>query len=211
MLKIFRTSKKYRVLDTSILIDGRIYGIIECGFLDGDIIVPSFVVDELQKMADSKDHEKRKKGQRGLEYIQKIQSLVPVEIWSKKIEEIESVKEVDTKVVLLCKEIEAKLLTLDYGLNKIAKIHGVIVLNINDLYNSIRPQFYSGQKIRTKIIKEGTQDNQGFARWEEDGTTIVVENGKQHIGKKVLVEVLSVYQNQSARIVFTKFLEVLNG
>lgn len=200
MLTLFKNNN-YKILDTSILIDSRIIEILSSGFLEGEIIVPQFVIDELHKLADSQNIDKKNKGKRGIEILNKLNKIKKIEIWNKKNKQIDSINHTDTKLIYLCKEINGRLLTIDYNLNQIAKVHNVIVLNINDLFNAVRPKFLVGDKITIKIKKEGNKDNQGVGHLE-DGTTVFVDDGKKYIGKKITVEVRQIMQDSSARMVF---------
>ncbi len=203
MFNLFKDEKNYKVFDTSVLIDGRILGILQSGFIEGTIAVPTFVITELDTLGTSKWQDKRLKGQRGLEALTKIQKIIPIEILDDFDKEINDVKGVDTKLVLLCKQIKGKLLSVDNSLNDIAKVHGVSILDINELYDAIRPKIYEGQKLYIKVIRKGNEENQGVGTLE-DGTMVVVDGGFPHIGKKVQVVVRSVLQNTSGRIIFTK-------
>ena len=147
MLKFLNRNKNSKVIDSSVFIDGRIIGIIESGFMEGNLIIPQFVLEEMQTMADSKDHDKRQKGRKGLDVAFKVQKLANAKVLDKEVE----ANTVDMKLVILSKEINAKLLALDVNLNKVAKVHLIPVLNINDLYNAIKPRLVVGQTISIKI------------------------------------------------------------
>ncbi len=193
------------VIDTSIIIDARILDIVKTGFLEARFIVPRFVLNELQALADSTEHMKRQKGKRGIEVLHSLkkEQNIEVEIYS---EDVEGVKSVDEKVVLLAQNLDAKILTTDYNLNRIAQLQGVKVLNINDLANALKPTFIAGEHFSVKLIKEGKEHNQAIG-YLEDGTMIVVENAKWLIGKTVDIEVTSILQSPSGRIIFTKLAQ----
>jgi len=190
------------VIDTSIIIDARILDIVKTGFLEARFIVPRFVLNELQALADSTDHMKRQKGKRGIEVLHSLkkETNIEVDIYN---EDVEGVKSVDEKVVVLAQTLDAKILTTDYNLNRIAQLQGIKVLNINDLANALKPTFVAGERFPIKLIKEGKEHNQAVG-YLEDGTMVVVENAKWLIGKNVDIEVTSVLQSPSGRIVFTR-------
>ena len=191
-----------KLLDTSVIIDGRIADICESGFLEGPLIIPQFVLRELQYIADSPDSMKRTRGRRGLDILRRIQKQTNVEV---KIAEQDfpKIRGVDSKLVELAKQINGKVITNDYNLNKVAEVQGVVVLNINELSNALRPVVIPGENLKVKIIKEGTEVGQGIA-YLEDGTMVVVEAGRKHIGKTLEVVVTSVLQTTAGRMIFTK-------
>jgi uncharacterized protein YacL len=192
------------VVDTSIIIDGRILDIVKTGFLESRFIIARFILNELQALADSTEHIKRQKGKRGIEVLHSLKKEpnVEVEIYN---EDIEGVSSVDEKIVKLAQTLDAKILTTDYNLNRIAQLQGVKVLNINDLANALKPTFVAGERFQIKLIKEGKEHNQAIG-YLEDGTMVVVENAKWLIGKITEIEVTSVLQSPSGRIVFTKLV-----
>ncbi len=192
------------VVDTSVIIDGRIMDIVKTGFVEAKFIIPRFVLNELHALADSTDHMKRQKGKRGIEILHalKQEPNVDIEIYD---QQVEGVKSVDEKIVKLGQEQDAKVMTTDYNLNRVAQLQGVKVLNINDLANALKPTFIAGQQFELKLIKEGKEHNQAIG-YLEDGTMVVVEGGKRLIGKTVMIEVTSVLQSSSGRIVFTKLV-----
>lgn len=190
------------LLDTSVIIDGRIADICKTGFLDGKFIVPRFVLKELQQIADSADSLKRERGRRGLDILGKLQKNPNIDV---KIhnDDFPDIKEVDLKLVKLAKVLGAKIFTNDYNLNKVSEIQGIRVLNVNELANSLRPVVLPGEMIETRLIKEGKEYNQGVG-YLEDGTMIVVDNGRRLIGQNVNVVVGSVLQTAAGRMIFGK-------
>lgn len=198
-------SNKYhhaKILDTSVIIDGRIADICEAGFVEGPMVVPQFVLKELQQIADSSDSLKRNRGRRGLDVLQRIQQNQDLDI--NIIEtDFPRVKEVDTKLVLLGKEICGKVMTNDFNLNKVAELQGVRVLNINELANSVKPVVLPGEDMSVFVIKEGKEHNQGVG-YLDDGTMVVVDHAKHRIGEQIPVSVTSVLQTTAGRMIFTK-------
>ncbi|MCM8819541.1 MAG: PIN domain-containing protein [Candidatus Omnitrophica bacterium] len=192
------------VIDTSVIIDGRILDIVKTGFIEGRFVIPFFVLNELRALADSTEHIKRQKGKRGIEILHALKKEPNIEVIIHN-EDIEEVKSVDEKIIRVAQELDAKVLTTDYNLNRIAQLQEVKVLNINDLANALKPIFIAGERLSIKLIKEGKEHNQAVG-YLEDGTMVVVENAKWLIGKTVDVEVTSVLQSPSGRIVFTKLL-----
>jgi uncharacterized protein YacL len=193
------------LLDTSVIIDGRIADICKTGFLDGKFIVPRFVLKELQQIADSSDSLKRERGRRGLDIISKLQKNpnIDVKIHNDDFPEIE---EVDLKLVKLAKVLSAKIFTNDYNLNKVSEIQGIKVLNVNELANSLRPVVLPGEVMEIRLIKEGKEYNQGVG-YLEDGTMVVVDNGRRLIGQNVKLVVGSVLQTAAGRMIFAKLSE----
>ena len=192
-----------KVLDTSVLIDGRIADIAESGFLEGRLVVPRFVLHELQLVADSSDSAKRNRGRRGLDVVQRLQKLtrIQVEISS---EDFPLVREVDLKLIELAKSMDAKIVTNDFNLNKLAQVQGLSVLNINELANALRPVVLPGEMMRVFILKEGKEHNQGVA-YLDDGTMVVVDNARRMISKTVDVVVTSVLQTTAGKMIFGRF------
>ena len=193
---------KNKLLDTSVIIDGRIIDILKTGFLEGRLIVPNFVLEELQKLADSSDNLKRAKGRRGLDLIQEIQQENKEQLLVEDTD-FEDLNEVDAKLVKLAKQTEAVIITNDFNLNKVAEIQGVSVLNINDLANAIKPVVLPGEEMNVFVVKDGKENNQGVA-YLEDGTMIVVEGGKKLVGENTAVVVTSVLQTSAGRMIFAK-------
>lgn len=192
-----------KLVDTSVLIDGRIADIMETGFMEGTLLVPRFVLRELQNIADSEDLLRRTKGRRGLDILKTIQentNKVTVQIIE---DDPAEVREVDAKLVVIAREYNAKILTNDFNLNKVAQIEGIGVLNINDLANSLKPAALPEENLSVKIVKEGKEAYQGVG-YLDDGTMIVVDGGRDHIGKQVSVVVTSVLQTTAGRMIFTK-------
>lgn len=191
-----------KLLDTSTIIDGRIAEIIRSGFLEGSLIVPVFVLEELQHIADSADNLKRNRGRRGLDVVNEIQNMdgVNVIIYDKTIDEIE---EVDSKLIKLAKDLDLKIITNDYNLNKVAGVQGIEVLNINELANAVKPIAIPGEDMIIQVVKEGKEHDQGIA-YLDDGTMIVVENGKSFIGTTIEVVVTSVLQTNAGKMIFAK-------
>lgn len=188
------------VLDTSVIIDGRIADVCETGFLDGDLIIPQFVLQELQAIADSSESTKRTRGRRGLDILHKIQkqSYVTVIIDDT---DYPSIKEVDQKLIHRAKEIGCAILTNDFNLNKVAEVHSIPVLNINQLANALKPIVLPGETMKVQVIKEGKEHSQGVA-YLDDGTMVVVDNGRRYMGKTMEVTVTSVLQTTAGRMIF---------
>ncbi len=194
-----RKNKNYaKLLDTSVLIDGRIFDILKTGFLDGEIIVPNFVLLELQLLSDSNDNLKRAKGRRGLDLVNDMKEIAKVTVTSKDYSDIH---EVDTKLLRYASETGAALVTNDFNLNKVAEIQGVQVLNINDLANAVKPQLIVGDKLDIQIVKKGTERRQGIG-YLPDGTMIVVEETADLIDKTVKIEVTKTLQTSAGRMIF---------
>ena len=191
-----------KLLDTSVIIDGRIMDIVAAGFLDGQLVVPNFVLEQLQKLSDSAANLKRAKGRRGLDLVQDLRisykdQVVVVD------NDFDDISEVDAKLVRLAKQAQAAIITNDYNLNKVAGIQGVKVLNINELANAIKPVVIAGEEMHVYLVKEGKEPNQAIA-YLDDGTMIVVENGRHSIGTSIPVVVTSVLQTAAGRMIFAK-------
>ncbi len=189
-----------KVLDTSVIIDGRIVDIVASGFLDGPLLLPRFVLRELQNIADSSDAMRRTRGRRGLDVLTKLQALSPLEIVER---DYDTVSEVDAKLVLLARERGGKLVTNDFNLNRVAGVEGVAVLNINELANAVKPVLLPGEELRVALIKEGKEPHQGVG-YLDDGTMIVVENGRRQVGETVDVAVTSALQTAAGRMIFAR-------
>jgi uncharacterized protein YacL len=197
--------KSYKILDTSVIIDGRIADIAETGFLDGIIVTPQFVLRELQLVADSADSLKRNRGRRGLDILQRLQKVATLTIQIVE-DDFPAVREVDLKLIELAKLYEGKIITNDFNLNKVAQLQGVEVLNINELANSLKPIVLPGETMRVFILKEGKEYNQGVA-YLDDGTMVVVDNARKMIGKTIDVSVTSVLQTTAGKMIFGKWDE----
>lgn len=196
------SSLKSKILDTSVIIDGRIADICQTGFLEGTILIPQFILEELQHIADSSDALKRNRGRRGLDILNRIQKElgVDVEIYEGDFEEV---AEVDSKLVKLAKEINGIVVTNDFNLNKVCNFQKVPVLNINDLANAVKPVVLPGEELVVQVIKDGKEQKQGIA-YLDDGTMIVVEDGSDYIGKTIEVLITSVLQTSAGRMIFAK-------
>ena len=208
ILRIFKgqvIEENLKILDTSVIIDGRIADVCETGFLEGVFILPQFILQELQHIADSPDSMKRARGRRGLDILHRIQKMsrITVRIVD---EDFPNIKEVDAKLVALAKILNAKVITNDFNLNKVAELQGVPVLNVNELANSLKPVVLPGETMRVFILKEGKEYNQGVA-YLDDGTMVVVENARRFIGKNAEVTVTSVLQTTAGRMIFSKLKE----
>ncbi len=209
--KLFRGEAKEenpKLLDTSVIIDGRVADICETGFLEGTLIIPQFVLRELQQIADSSDPIKRNRGRRGLDILQRIQRSVDVQV--KIIEQdFPKIRDVDSKLVALGKQLGAKILTNDFNLNKVAELQGVPVLNVNQLANAVRPVVLPGELMHVHILKEGKEYGQGVA-YLDDGTMVVVDSARKYVGKNVDVAVTSVLQTTAGRMIFTRLKDDLD-
>jgi uncharacterized protein YacL len=192
----------YKILDTSVIIDGRIADICDTGFIEGILVIPNFVLNELQMIADSADSIKRNRGRRGLDILNKMQKDQSIMV---KISDMDfaDINEVDAKLVKLAKIMSAKVLTNDFNLNKVAEFHGVQVLNINQLSNALKPVVLPGEEMRVALIKEGKDQNQAIG-YLDDGTMVVVENGRRRLNEEVEVTVTSVLQTTAGRMIFTR-------
>lgn len=191
-----------KLLDTSVIIDGRIADIVETGFLDGTLVLPSFMLEELQHIADSSDVLKRNRGRRGLDILNRIQKELKIKVQVMEID-FEEISEVDSKLVKLAKQLNGKVVTNDYNLNKVCELQGVAVLNINDLANAVKPVVLPGEEISVQVIKDGKEHNQGIG-YLDDGTMIVIEGGRDFIGTRLDVLVTSVLQTSAGRMIFAK-------
>ncbi len=201
-------SENTKILDTSVIIDGRIADITETGFVEGALLIPQFVLSELQHIADSSDSIKRTRGKRGLEILHRIQKQIDVEV---KIVDTDypGIREVDSKLIELAKEVRGKIVTNDSNLNKVAELQGIEVLNINELASALKPVVLPGEEMNVKILKEGKEMGQGVA-YLDDGTMIVVDNGKKLMGRTVDVIVTSVLQTPAGRMIFARLKEETN-
>jgi uncharacterized protein YacL len=203
------SKKSFKILDTSVIIDGRIADIAETGFLDGVLVIPQFVLRELQLVADSADSMKRNRGRRGLDILQRVQKMAHLDVQIVE-EDFPHVREVDMKLIELAKVFDCKVVTNDFNLNKVAQLHGVEVLNINELANSLKPIVLPGETMRVFILKEGKEYNQGVA-YLDDGTMVVVDNAKKMISKTIDISVTSVLQTTAGKMIFGKFDERMHA
>ena len=193
----------FKILDTSVIIDGRIADIVETGFIDGALVIPQFVLRELQLVADSADSMKRNRGRRGLDVLQRIQKMTQLTVQIVE-DDFPNVREVDMKLIELAKVYNCKIVTNDFNLNKVAQLHGVEVLNINELANALRPVVLPGEVMRVFILKEGKEFNQGVA-YLDDGTMVVVDNARKMISKTIDISVTSVLQTTAGKMIFGRF------
>lgn len=191
-----------KILDTSVIIDGRIFDICETGFVEGPLVIPNFVLDELRHISDSSDSLKRNRGRRGLDILNKIQKELSIETQIVD-DDFPKIAEVDAKLLKLAQKMDGKVITNDYNLNKVAEFQGVPVLNINELSNAIKPVVLPGEEMTIDIVKDGKESSQGVA-YLEDGTMIVVEGGRKYIGQTTIVIVTSVLQTAAGRMIFAK-------
>lgn len=193
-----------KILDTSVIIDGRISDIMKTGFIEGTIIIPEFVLLELQHIADSSDSLKRNRGRRGLDILNKIQEEYGIEIYNTNAEKsLNDIPEVDIKLLKLAQIMNGKVVTNDFNLNKVAGIKGVSVLNINELANTLKPVVLPGEDMSVFLVKEGKESNQAVA-YLDDGTMIVVEDGRKYIGQNIMTTVTTVLQTSAGRMIFAK-------
>jgi uncharacterized protein YacL len=208
LIALFRPAanrRDYRILDTSVIIDGRIADICETGFLGGTLVIPQFVLKELQLVADSADAMKRNRGRRGLDILQKIQKMSGIDVVISDVD-FPDVKEVDLKLIELARTVGGKIVTNDFNLNKVAQLRGVSVLNINELANSLKPVVLPGEFMKVFILKEGKEYNQGVA-YLDDGTMVVVDNGRRMIGRTIDIVVTSVLQTTAGKMIFGRFID----
>jgi uncharacterized protein YacL len=197
--------RNYKILDTSVIIDGRVADVCETGFVDGILIIPQFVLRELQLVADSSDPMKRNRGRRGLDILHRMQKMSNITVQIAE-EDFPQLREVDLKLIELAKQFEGKIVTNDFNLNKVAQLQGLPVLNINELANALKPVVLPGEIMRVFILKEGKEYNQGVA-YLDDGTMVVVDNAKKMISKTIDVSVTSVLQTTAGKMIFGKYDE----
>jgi len=192
------------VLDTSVVIDGRIADLVETHVMDNQLVMPRFVLSELQQIADSSDKLRRNRGRRGLDILNRMRNdkSLDLKIYDRELPDMAG-QPVDMKLVLLARHLEGKLVTGDYNLNKVARLHNVPVINLNDIANALKPIFLPGEVVDIKIVKTGEEEGQGIG-YLEDGTMIVVEGGRPHIGQDVKISVTSVLQTSAGRMIFGK-------
>jgi uncharacterized protein YacL len=193
------------VLDTSVIIDGRIADVVEAEVLDNQLIIPRFVISELQAVADSSDRLKRTRGRRGLDILNRVRSnkKTDIQIFDRELPELAG-QPVDLKLVLLAKHLDGKVVTNDYNLNKVARLHGVGVINLNDLANALKPVFLPGENVEVRVVKAGEEPGQGVG-YLDDGTMIVIEGGRDHINEQVRIAVTSVLQTSAGRMIFGRY------
>src|SRR5438132_761649 len=208
LLTLFRAAgpeRRYKLLDTSVIIDGRIADICETGFVDGTLVIPQFVLKELQLVADSADSLKRNRGRRGLDILQKIQKMSGVEVSVSDVD-FPEIREVDLKLIELARALPGKIVTNDFNLNKVAQLRGVDVLNVNELANSLKPVVLPGELMKVFILKEGKEYNQGVA-YLDDGTMVVVDNARKMISKTIDIVVTSVLQTTAGKMIFGRYID----
>ena len=208
LMSLFRASgpeRRYKILDTSVIIDGRIADLCDTGFIDGTLVIPQFVLKELQLVADSADSMKRNRGRRGLDILQKIQKMSGVEVTISDMDYPE-VREVDLKLIELARTLQGKIVTNEFNLNKVAQLRGVEVLNINELANALKPVVLPGEIMKVFILKEGKEYNQGVA-YLDDGTMVVVDNARKMISKTIDVVVTSVLQTTAGKMIFGRYID----
>ena len=196
------TTPNYKILDTNVIIDGRIADISKTGFLEGKLLIPVFVLEELQHIADSADSLRRVRGRRGLDVLQKIREESPLEVEVMNVD-FDDIHEVDSKLVRLAQKIGGKIITNDFNLNKVAQLRGVEVLNINDLSNAVKAVVIPGETMKVQVVRDGKEPGQGVA-YLDDGTMIVIENGHRYLSRTISVEVTSALQTSAGRMIFAK-------
>lgn len=199
------STRDYKILDTSVIIDGRIADVAETGFLGGTLIIPNFILAELQQVADSADSSKRQRGRRGLDMLQRLRNNSKLDIQIVETD-FPAVKEVDLKLIELGKQLEAVIVTNDFNLNKVSQLRGVSVLNINELANALKPVVLPGEAMRVFVLKEGKEYNQGVA-YLDDGTMVVIDNARRLIGKTADIAVTSVLQTTAGKMIFGRLWE----
>lgn len=197
------SERTYKLLDTSVIIDGRIAEVCSTGFVDGDLVVPQFVLKELQLVADSPDALKRQRGRRGLEVLDRLQKTVKIKVVISDLD-FPEIKDVDSKLIECARSLKAKIITNDFNLNKVAKLQGIEVLNINELANALKPVVLPGENMRVFILKEGKEKDQGVA-YLDDGTMVVVDNARRMIGQTVDITVTSVLQTTVGKMIFGRY------
>ena len=208
LLSLFRAAgpqRRYKILDTSVIIDGRVADLCDTGFMDGTLVIPQFVLKELQLVADSADSMKRNRGRRGLDILQKIQKMSGVEVTISDADYPE-IREVDLKLIELARTLQGKIVTNDFNLNKVAQLRGVEVLNINELANALKPVVLPGEIMKVFILKEGKEYNQGVA-YLDDGTMVVVDNARKMISKTIDIVVTSVLQTTAGKMIFGRYID----
>src|SRR6516162_2656614 len=210
LIGLFRAAgpeRRYKILDTSVIIDGRIADVCETGFIDGTLVIPQFVLKELQLVADSSDSLKRNRGRRGLDILQRIQKMAGVEVIISDMD-FPGIREVDLKLIELARTLQGRIITNDFNLNKVAQLRGVDVLNVNELANSLKPVVLPGEIMKVFILKEGKEYNQGVA-YLDDGTMVVVDNARMMISKTIDIVVTSVLQTTAGKMIFGRHIEAV--
>jgi uncharacterized protein YacL len=208
LLSLFRTTdpeRHYKILDTSVIIDGRIADVCDTSFVDGTLVIPQFVLKELQLVADSGDSMKRNRGRRGLDILQRIQKMSGVHVIVSDVD-FPEVREVDLKLIELARTLHGKIVTNDFNLNKVAQLRGVSVLNVNELANALKPVVLPGELMKVFILKEGKEYNQGVA-YLDDGTMVVVDNARKMISKTIDIVVTSVLQTTAGKMIFGRYID----
>jgi uncharacterized protein YacL len=208
LVSLFRATshdRRYKILDTSVIIDGRIADVCDTGFVDGTLVIPQFVLKELQLVADSSDSAKRNRGRRGLDILQRIQKMSGVEVTISDMD-FPDIREVDLKLIEMARTLQGKIVTNDFNLNKVAQLRGVDVLNVNELANSLKPVVLPGELMKVFILKEGKEYNQGVA-YLDDGTMVVVDNARKMISKTIDIVVTSVLQTTAGKMIFGRYIE----
>ncbi len=208
LFRFFReksVGRSYKILDTSVIIDGRITDLCDTGFIEGTLVVPQFILKELQLVADSSDGLKRQRGRRGLDVLDHIQKSSQVSVIITEMD-FPEVREVDSKLIELAKQLDAKIITNDFNLNKIARLQGISVLNINELANALKPVVLPGETMKVFILKEGKEKDQGVA-YLDDGTMVVVDNSRRMIGQNINITVTSVLQTTVGKMIFGRYNE----
>jgi uncharacterized protein YacL len=208
LVGLFRAAgpeRRYKILDTSVIIDGRIADVCDTGFMDGTIVIPQFVLKELQLVADSGDSLKRNRGRRGLDILQRIQKMSGIEVAISDVD-FPDIREVDLKLIELARTLQGKIVTNDFNLNKVAQLRGVAVLNVNELANSLKPVVLPGELMKVFILKEGKEYNQGVA-YLDDGTMVVVDNARRMISKTIDIVVTSVLQTTAGKMIFGRYID----
>jgi uncharacterized protein YacL len=205
MFRAAGPQRRYKILDTSVIIDGRIADLCDTGFMDGTLVIPQFVLKELQLVADSADSMKRNRGRRGLDILQKVQKMSGVEVTISDVDYPE-VREVDLKLIELARTLQGKIVTNDFNLNKVAQLRGVEVLNINELANALKPVVLPGEIMKVFVLKEGKEYNQGVA-YLDDGTMVVIDNARKMISKTIDIVVTSVLQTTAGKMIFGRYID----
>ncbi len=197
--------RSYKILDTSVIIDGRITDLCDIGFIEGTLVIPQFILKELQFVADSSDGLKRQRGRRGLDVLNHLQKSSQISVVISEMD-FPDIRDVDSKLIELAKQLDAKLITNDVNLNKVARLHGIAVLNINELANALRPVVLPGETMRVFILKEGKEKDQGVG-YLDDGTMVVVDNSRRMIGQNIDITVTSVLQTTVGKMIFGRYNE----